>query len=168
MAKTLEELFVDMINEVNPDLGLSLADVTFGAPSEYTPTDSGDTRNTSLTLTAKADSERFTGSKAYHYFRFNFTHPNGADTPTLTTSDLPSLWEDDAQALSVINLMLPNYKLSSSEITVTRVVVDDKNTDIRITINPNHLKWHGVFVTRVVNEGKINLQWRNAELGGFS
>lgn len=168
MAKTLQELFVDMINEVNPDLGLTLADITFGAPSEYTPTDSGDTRNTSLTLVAKDDSARFTGSKAYHYFRFSFTHPNGADTPTLMTSDLPGLWEDDNQALSLINLMLPNYKLTLSEITVTRVQIDEKNLDVRITIDPTHLKWHGVFVTRIVDEGKINLQWRNPELGAFS
>ncbi len=167
MAKTLEELFVDMINEVNPNLGLTLADVTFGAPSEYTPADSGDTRNAVLTLVAKADSPSFKGSKDYHFFRFNFTHPNGADTPTLMTGDLIQYWQNDAQALTIMNQMLPNYKLSASEITVTRTPVDATTLDVKVTIDPNHLKWHGTYVIRVYDEGKTNLSWRNGELSGF-
>ncbi|ANZ50602.1 hypothetical protein STRATTON_177 [Erwinia phage vB_EamM_Stratton] len=167
MAKSLQELFVDMINEVNPDLGLTLSDVTFGAPSEYTPADSGDTRNTVLTLVAKDDSPNFKGSKDYHFFRFNFTNPGGVTTPTLTTGDLIGNWQDDAKVLMVMNMMLPNYKLTAEEIAIERVTVDDTTLDVRITIDPNHLKWHGTFVTRVIDEGKTNLQWLNPELSGF-
>ena len=59
MAKTLQEEFIDLVNAVNPGLGLTLADVDFGSPAKYVSSVQDDVRNTVLTLTAKSTSPNF-------------------------------------------------------------------------------------------------------------
>ncbi|QVW55315.1 hypothetical protein pEaSNUABM29_00275 [Erwinia phage pEa_SNUABM_29] len=172
MAKTLQEVFIDMVNAKNPDLNLALSDVVVGKPTPYTPTGEGDTRNSSLTLIAKDDSPNFKGTKEYHFTRFSFTNPPGEDVYSTATTDAQVHWDDDAYVLNLINMMLPNYKLDAAEALVTRGemqpdVGDGPFRDIKLKINPNHLKWTGAYVWRVYS-GKDNLQWKNGELNGFS
>ncbi|ANZ50345.1 hypothetical protein PHOBOS_155 [Erwinia phage vB_EamM_Phobos] len=166
MAKSLQEQFIDLINAKNPELGLALTDVDFGNPTEYIP-ETG-TRNTALVLTAKPDSPTFKGSKEYHFSRFNLTHPNGEDTYSLATGDLYSNWLDDAYVLNVFNMNLTEPKLLASEVTITRTEVDAGTHDVKIAIDPNHLKWHGKFVIRVIDEGEDNLMYKSGELDGFN
>lgn len=166
MAKTLQEQFIDMVNAKNPELGLTLADVDFGNPTEHVP-ETG-TRNSALVLTAKPSSPTFKGSKEYHFNRFNLTHPNGVDTPTITTGDLYANWLSDDYALNILNMNLTEPKLLSSEVTITRSEVDDATHDIKFAIDPNHLKWHGTMVIQVIDEGEDNLMWKNGELDGFN
>lgn len=168
---TLQEVFIDMINAKNPDLGLTLADVDFGNPTNYVPSVEGDTRNSALVITAKAESPNFKGSKEYHFFRFNFTHPSGEDTPTAISTDLQTNWDADTWVLKMFNLMLPNNKLELSDATITRGelqldVNDEEYRDIKLTVNPDHLKWQGAYVFRVYS-GKDSLVWKEAELDGF-
>ncbi|QXO09872.1 hypothetical protein pEaSNUABM38_00150 [Erwinia phage pEa_SNUABM_38] len=168
---TLQEEFIGMINAKNPNLGLALSDVEFGNPTNYAPTGDGDTRNTALVITAKADSPNFTGSKEYHFFRFNFTHPNGEDEPSSIINDAQYNWDSDDMVLSVMNASLPNHPVLMSEVTIVRteLAVDenqDEYRDIKLTFSPNHLKWQGSYVFRVYT-GKDVLAWKNAELDGF-
>lgn len=171
MAKTLQEEFIDLINAKNPDLGLTLADVDFGNPAPYTPGAEGGTRNTVLTLTAKASSPTFKGSQDYHFSRFNLTHPNGEDTYSLTTEDVYAYWLDDAYVLDKMNRNLPNHKLTLEQITVVRenTGTDDDGEwyDVKVVFDPNHLKWAGAFVFRIY-DGKDNLMWKNGQLNGFN
>lgn len=169
MALTLQEAFIELVNTKNPGLGLTLADVDFGNPIKYIAAE-GDVRNTALTLTSKAESQNFTGSKEYHYRRFDYTHPNGEDTYTMMVTDVVSYWDDNDYVLLNFNQFLFDYPLTVDEITVTEIGTGTDGsgdwTDIKVTIDPNHLKWTGAFVFRVYN-GKDNLQTKNGELGGF-
>lgn len=168
---TLQEEFIGMINAKNPGLGLTLNDVEFADPVNYVPTGQGDTRNSALVITAKADSPNFKGSKEYHFFRFNFTHPSGEDEPTTITTDLQTNWDADEWVLGMLNRALPNHKLDISDITVTRgELQNDENEeqyrDIKLKISPLHLKWQGTYVWRVYS-GKDSLMWKDGELDGF-
>lgn len=166
MAKTLQEEFIDLVNAKNPGLGLTLADVEFGLPTNYTPADNTDTRNSALVLTAKAGSG-FTGSKEYHFFRFNLTHPNGEDTVSAMLTDLPQYWQDDAYVLNAFNVSLPNHPLSMDEVTITRTTVDGR-LRVKVKITPTHLKWQGAFVWEIYDEGTTALFYQNGELDGFN
>lgn len=168
---TLQEVFIDMINAKNPDLGLTLADVDFGNPTNYVPSVEGDTRNSALVITAKSDSPNFKGSKEYHFFRFNLTHPNGEDTWSQAIKDLVSNYDTDQKVLDAFNRNLPNYPLTLEEVTITRsgpIDVEDGDTafDFKIKIDPNHLKWQGAFVIRIFGS-KDNLSFKETELDGF-
>lgn len=168
---TLQEEFIGMINAKNPDLGLTLADVDFGNPTNYVPSVEGDTRNSALVITAKADSPNFKGSKEYHFFRFNLTHPNGEDTWSQAIKDLVSNYDTDQKILDAFNRNLPNHPLTLDEVTITRsepIEVEDGDmaVDFKIKIDPNHLKWQGAFVIRIFGS-KDNLSFKEAELDGF-
>lgn len=163
---TLQELFIDMINAKNPELNLTLADVDFANPVAHSSGIEGDTRNTAVTLTAKDSSPTFKGSKEYHFFRFNLTHPNGEDTPSAMISDLIQYWEDDTFVKNQFLRLIPNNKPEMEDLTVTRVTVDDK-LHVKVTINPNLLKWTGAYVYEIENV-KDNLAFRNGELNGFT
>lgn len=169
MAQTLQEAIIELVNAKNPGLGLTVSDVDFSAPSKYTGAE-GDVRNTALILAAKFDSPKFTGSKEYHYRRFDFTHPNGEDTYTMMVTDVVSYWGDPEYVLANFNRFLTDYPLTIDEITISVVDVGTDGsgnwTDIKVVIDPNHLKWTGAFVFRVY-DGKDNLQTKNGELGGF-
>lgn len=166
MAKTLQEEFIDLVNAKNPGLGLTLADVDFSDPSDYTPGAEGGTRNSVLTLTAKADSANFKGSKDYHFTRFNFTHPNGEDAVSTMMSDLELYWQEDDYVLEQFNRALPNHKLTLSDITITRSTVDG-NLRVKLKVNPTHLKWAGSYVYEIY-DGKTLLDNRDGELDGFN
>lgn len=168
---TLQEEFIALVNAKNPGMGLTLDDVDFSNPVAYTPSESGDTRNSALVLTAKVTSPTFRGSKEYHFFRFDFTHPSGEDAWSLGTEDVMSNYDNDQYALDIFNMMLPNHHLTLDDITVVRTgpVTDADGThlDVKVVVDPNHLKWHGAYVIRCLS-GKDNLFWKSGELGEFS
>ncbi|QQO90651.1 hypothetical protein pEaSNUABM42_00167 [Erwinia phage pEa_SNUABM_42] len=166
MAKTLQEEFIDMVNAKNAGLGLTLADVDFSDPSDYVPGEEGGTRNSVLTLTAKATSATFKGSKAYHFNRFNFTHPNGEDEVSVMMSDLDLYWQEDDYVLAQFNKALPNHPVTMSEVTITRTTVDG-HLRVKIKIVPTHLKWQGAYVFEIY-DGKTLLDNRDGELDGFN
>lgn len=166
MAKTLQEEFIDLVNAKNPGLGLTLADVDFSDPSDYTPGEEGGTRNSVLTLTAKTESTGFKGSKDYHFTRFNFTHPNGEDAVSTMISDLDVYWQEDDYVLEQFNKALPNHKISLSDVTISRTTVDG-HLRVKLKINPTHLKWQGAYVFEIY-DGKTLLDNRDGELDGFN
>jgi hypothetical protein len=166
MAKTLQEEFIDLVNTKNAGLGLTLADVDFSDPSDYVPGAEGGTRNSVLTLTAKASSATFKGSKDYHFNRFNFTHPNGEDAVSVMISDLDLYWQEDDYALAQFNKALPNHPVTLSEVTITRSTVEGR-LRVKLKIVPTHLKWQGAYVFEIY-DGKTLLDSRDGELDGFN
>lgn len=171
MAKTLQELFVDMVNAKNPGLGMTVADVDFGTPSVYAPADEDDERNTALTLTAKTANDKFKGSKEYHYKRENLTNPGDPGRYTTLITDLITNYDDDAFALQQLNNNLYSpYKLAASDVTITRSEQFDDGgktaIDITFTVKPENLQYVGVHIIRIWN-GKDSLQTKTAELDGF-
>ncbi|QVW55785.1 hypothetical protein pEaSNUABM9_00204 [Erwinia phage pEa_SNUABM_9] len=169
MAKTLQEQFIDLVNEANPDLNLTLADVVFGDPAPYTPGAEGGTRNSVLTLTAKSESGTFKGSKEYHFTRYNLTHPNGEDTYSWQVTDIHEPWQDDAYALKQFNLNLPNNWPTLDDVVISRWTVPEEpdNLYVKIKMHDTLLKWWGSFVIIVTDVGKQGLMFANGELTGF-
>lgn len=139
MAKTFKLQFVEAVIAKNPGTAsaLTVDDVDFGAVAEF----SGDAgRNTKITLTAKAESANFTGSKEFHYIR-------------LVSQDLIGAKAyEKAGSLDLENSVIV-AKLN--EEMVTKGYVDDAFAESELTIEKSEGGSGGKVYTVKVNDGHI-------------
>lgn len=164
---------VALFNAKNTGLAqaLTVADIDFGAVTVYTPGDGGDTRNAKLTITAKSDSEYFTGEKELHYTRLAGAGLVGNKAHTEDQAD----WDTDDEVLAKFNADViaagkTEDAFVASELTFTRTDGDNGEKIITVTINAGHIKYiegDAAVYTITQEVVKTDLSTTNGELDGF-
>lgn len=168
-----KDQLVALFNAANSGLAspLTSADVTFGAVAEYSPADSGDTRNSKLTITATAESANFTGEKELHYTRIDSLNIIGAKAVTADQAD----WDTDEEVLAFVNADLiaagkTEDAFALSELTITREDGSNGEKVITVMVKEGHIKYQpaSLAVYTVTQEiVKTDLSTTNGELDGF-
>lgn len=168
-----QDQLVALFNAANSGLAnpLTSADVTFGAVADYAPADSGDTRNSKLTITATAESANFTGEKELHYTRIDSLNIIGAKAVTADQAD----WDTDEEVLAFVNADLitagkTEDAFALSELTITREDGDGGEKIITVMVKEGHIKYQpaSLAVYTVTQEVvKTDLSTTNGELDGF-
>lgn len=168
-----KDQLVALFNAANSGLSspLTAADVTFGAVADYSPADSGDTRNSKLTITATAESANFTGEKELHYTRLDSLNIIGAKAVTADQAE----WDTDEEVLAFVNADLIAAGLTKdafalSELTITREDGSSGEKVITVMVKEGHIKCRpaslAVYtVTQPIV--KTDLSTTNGELDGF-
>lgn len=169
-----KDQLVALFNAANSGLPspLTAADVTFGAVADYSPADSGDTRNSKLTIsTVTAESANFTGEKELHYTRLNLSDFIGAKAVTADQAE----WDTDEEVLAFVNADLIAAGLTEdafalSELTITREDGSSGEKIITVKVKEGHIKYQpaslAVYtVTQPIV--KTDLSTTNGELDGF-
>lgn len=168
-----KDQLVALFNAANSGLPspLTAADVTFGAVADYSPADSGDTRNSKLTITATEESANFTGEKELHYTRLNLSDFIGAKAVTADQAE----WDTDEEVLAFVNAELfgdgeTEDAFALSELTITREDGSSGEKIITVKVKEGHIKYQpaslAVYtVTQPIV--KTDLSTTNGELGGF-
>ncbi|QVW55787.1 hypothetical protein pEaSNUABM9_00206 [Erwinia phage pEa_SNUABM_9] len=150
---------------------LAVADVDFGAVEAYTPGDGGDTRNSKLTITAKAESTHFSASKELHYTRLA-AGIVGAKAVTADQAD----WDTDEEVLAFLNADViaagkTEDAFALTDLTITHSDPVDNAVVITVVIKAGHLKYlPGEVAKYTVTEEiqKTDLSTTNGELNGFA
>lgn len=168
-----KDQLVALFNAANSGLPspLTAADVTFGAVADYSPADSGDTRNSKLTITATEESANFTGEKELHYTRLDSLNIIGAKAVTADQAE----WDTDEEVLAFVNADLiaagkTEDAFALSELTITREDGSSGEKIITVKVKEGHIKYQpaslAVYTVRqpVVN---TDLSTTNGELDGF-
>ncbi|ANZ48737.1 hypothetical protein BIZ83_gp116 [Erwinia phage vB_EamM_ChrisDB] len=165
---------VALFNAKNTGLAqaLAVADVDFGAVAVYTPGDGGDTRNSKLTITAKAGSEHFSGEKELHYTRLAGAGLVGNKALTEDQAD----WDTDEEVLAKFNADViaagkTEDAFVESELTFTRTDGQDGAKVITVAIKAGHIKFiegDAAVYTITQEVVKTDLSTTNGELDGFT
>ncbi|MGL5397355.1 MAG: hypothetical protein ACRDBQ_19060 [Shewanella sp.] len=149
---------------------LSESDVDFGAPAAYNP-GGGDTRNTKLTITAKAGNEHFINSKELHYTR---EISEGVIGPKALTEDQAG-WDTDDKVLVKINADMitvgkTNDGFSVGELTFTRTGGSGEPLVVEVAVKAGHIKYlPGKLATYTITQPivKVDLSATDGELNEF-
>lgn len=167
-TKTPQEQIVALFNAANSGLAtpLAVADVDFGAVSAGA---NGAAKNSTLTITAKAASVNFSGSKALTYNRLALS------LGAVSVSDDVSNWDTDAEVLAHFNTLVQQTHADdafvAADITVaTAANADDSSkTDVTVTIKAGHMKFlPGEAVKWTIAKAKTDLSGTNGDLDGFN
>ncbi|HCJ5818772.1 TPA: hypothetical protein NU463_004416 [Escherichia coli] len=168
-----KDQLVELFNAANSGLPspLTAADVTFGAVADYSPADSGDTRNTELTITATAESANFTGVKELHYTRLNLSDIIGEKAVTADQAE----WDTDEEVLAFVNADLiaagkTEDAFALSELIIKREDGSSGEKVITVKVKSGHIKYRpGSPAVYTVTQPivKTDLSTTNGELDGF-
>lgn len=167
-TKTPQEQLVALFNTANSGLAtpLTVSDVDFGAVSN---TSEGSDKNSTLTITAKAASINFSGSKALTYNRLAIA------LGTVEINDDVTNWDTDAEVLAHFNTLIQQTHADDAfvaeDITFTSAAnADDASkTDITVTIKAGHTKFlPGEAVKWTIAKAKTDLSGTEGNLDGFN
>lgn len=172
MAKTFKLQFVEAVIAKNPGTAsnLTVDDVDFGAVAEF----SGDAgRNTKITLTAKAESANFTGSKEFHYIRLASQDLIGAKA----YEQAGSLDLENSAIVTKLNeeMVTKGYVddyFAESELTIEKTDGDSGAKVYTVKVNEGHIKFlAGTIATFTYTNPapeKVALSGLEGELDGFT
>jgi len=167
-TKTPQEQLVELFNAANTGLAtpLAVADVDFGAVAAGAE---GAEKNSTLTITAKAASINFSGSKALTYNRLALA------LGAVSVDDDVANWDTDAEVLAHFNTLVQQTHaddvFAAGDITVASAANADDNTktDVTVTINAGHMKFlPGEAVKWTIAKAKTDLSGTNGDLDGFN
>ncbi len=174
MAKTFQQQLIDAVNAKNSSLdpALTVADVDFGAVSEASPSGDSDTRNSKITLTAKAESQHYKGEKEFHYTRLV-----SQSLITLTEVTAETTEVEDSVIIAKLNedIVAKGYtddEFKAEELTIQKADAGDGNFNYTVSVNEGHIKFLAgqiaVYSYKKPAPEKVALSGLEGELDGFT
>lgn len=175
-AKSFPQQICDLYNAANPTLPhpLTPADIEYGSRSEVPPEENNG-KNFIMDITAKQDSQFFTGNVRLTYNRIKLN----LGTTTALETDFESGTESILSALNTkLQQFFPDdmftveddYNYATVGWNTEPNAAEPEKYDLVFTLSPNHMKFFATdpILRIVITPAKVDLATTNGELDGFS